>query len=152
MIHQVFMNEALKEAKKAFDLKEVPVGAVLVYEEKIIAKAHNAVEINRSVLYHAEAICLNQLKILQLETFAPKMSLYTTLEPCPMCLGLLLNMNINKIIYGAKEPRMGAIVSFVDHIPLNEIEIIGGILEEECRLLMKNFFKLRREENGIRSR
>lgn len=143
-----WMREALKEAKKGAEQGEVPVGAVLVYQGKIIARAHNLVEHEQSALAHAEIICLQQgAKILNnwrlLDT-----TLYCTLEPCPMCAGAMIHSRVGALVWGAKDLRCGAHGSWVDlfanNHPIHRIEVRSGVLAEECALEIQSFFRKRR--------
>lgn len=146
-----FMQEALLEAKKAFVEGEVPVGAVLVYKEKIIARAHNCVEQRKDASAHAELICLQQAaKNLDnwrlLET-----TLYCTLEPCAMCAGAMILFRIGRLVYGAPDLRHGADGSLFAILsqphPIHSFSITRGVCEEESRELLQSFFQKRRRES-----
>ncbi|MBI2743756.1 MAG: nucleoside deaminase [Chlamydiales bacterium] len=147
-----FMKEALKEAEKAFEKGEVPVGAVLVHDGKIIARAHNEVESQRDASAHAEMLCIKRgahyLKNWRLEGA----TLYSTLEPCAMCAGALLLSRIETLVWGAKDLRHGADGSFIDLLsrkhPTHEIKVHSGVLQEESAALMRSFFQKRRKENS----
>lgn len=117
-----YMDEAIKEAEKAFQMGYIPVGAVLVKEGTIIARAHNIKN------EHAEMICLKEAQ--QKEPYLNGMVLYCTLKPCPMCLYASRLARIGKIIYGAEN----------ENEPLPKIELIGNIKEEKCKILLKEFF------------
>lgn len=142
------MNEALIEAKKAFDLGEIPVGAVIVYNDKIIARAHNKKEINNDFLGHAE---IEAMKIANkvLNTWRlENCSLYVTLEPCSMCAGAMIQSRIKNLYYGAFDNKTGAVSSvlnLLDYSFNHKIEYVGGILENESSRLLKDFFKKIRE-------
>jgi tRNA(adenine34) deaminase len=147
-----FMQEALKEAKKAFLKNEVPIGCVLVREGKILARGHNLVEKKMNACQHAEIVCINKAT-KKIQNFRlNECILYTTLEPCLMCSGAILLSRVKKIIYAAKDLRHGALVSVYQvfssphpiHTPLFE----QGPLEKESSDLLKSFFKKRRAENG----
>lgn len=149
------MREALLEAKKAFSKKEVPVGAILVYENRIIAKAHNQVEEFQQASAHAELLCLKEgAKILGnwrlLET-----TLYSTLEPCIMCAGALILFRVKRIVYGAKDLRHGAAGSVADVLncphPIHRVQVDHSFFQEEISELMRTFFQKKREENGRNS-
>jgi len=144
------MEQALREAEKALEKKEVPVGAVVVYQNKIIGRGHNQVENLQDPTAHAEMLAItaaaNYLSSWRLEGT----SLYVTLEPCPMCAGAIILARIQKLIYGASDPRMGACGSAfnilqnrsLDH----RISIVSGILESRCREILQGFFEnLRRK-------
>lgn len=144
------MKEALKEAKKAFLLDEVPIGAVIVRNDKIVARGHNLRESKQDVLAHAEINAIRKLN-KKLKTWRlPGYKIYITIEPCAMCAGAILWSRLDEIIYGAKDPKGGALgssfnlfnVPNINHHP----QIRGGVLEEECASLLKQFFKTKREK------
>ncbi len=145
------MREAIKEARKAEASSEVPVGALLVYQEKIIARAHNQVELLQDASAHAEMLAItmgsNYLHNFRLS----EMTLYTTLEPCPMCAGAILLARLKRVVFGASDFRMGAAGSLCDLFhqasKIHSLEVRGGVLASECGLLLKQFFQKRREEN-----
>lgn len=147
-----YMNEACKEAAKAFEADEVPIGAVLVFQEKIIARAHNRVEELQDASAHAEMICLrlamkyfNSWRLLDT-------TLYSTLEPCSMCAGTLLLSRVSTLVWGARDIRQGASGSWVDLLnirhPMHKLEVRSGIMEEESGDLLKKFFQKKRESVG----
>ena len=142
------MEQAIIEAKKAFELDEVPVGAVIVYKGDIISRAHNLRENFNNALAHAEILVINdackKLKTWRLDGC----DLYVTLEPCPMCAGAIINARISTVYFGAYDSKGGACGSVVDlfkkgsfnHSPV----LYGGIMEDACEGLLKEFFgKLR---------
>lgn len=144
------MKEALKEAKKAFLLDEVPIGAVIVKDDKIVARGHNLRESKQDVLAHAEINAIRKLN-KKLKTWRlPGYKIYITIEPCAMCAGAILWSRLDEIIYGAKDPKGGALgssfnlfnVPNINHHP----QIRGGVLEDECASLLKRFFKTKREK------
>ena len=144
------MKEALKESKKAFLLDEVPIGAVIVKNDKIVARGHNLRESKQDVLAHAEINAIRKLN-KKLKTWRlPGYKIYITIEPCAMCAGAILWSRLDEIIYGAKDPKGGALgssfnlfnVPNINHHP----QIRGGVLEEECASLLKQFFKTKREK------
>lgn len=139
-----FMKEALKEAKKAYLKGEVPVGAVIVANGKIIARAHNNREEKQQVSGHAEMIVIkkaaNKLKTWRLED----LELYVTLEPCPMCAGAIIQSRIKTVYYGAKDLKSGvasSIMNLFDYPFNHSVNVVGGILEQESSQLLKDFFK-----------
>lgn len=145
----VFMKEALKEAKKAFEADEVPVGAVLVYENRVIARGHNQVEQLQDATAHAEMICLTAGASALSNWRLSGTTLYCTLEPCPMCAGALLAARCNRLVWAAPDVRLGANGSWIDLFaqkhPMHTLEITSGVLEEEAAFLMKNFFQQKRK-------
>lgn len=144
------MKEALKEAKKAFLLDEVPIGAVIVTNDKIVARGHNLRESKQDVLAHAEINAIRKLN-KKLKTWRlPGYKIYITIEPCAMCAGAILWSRLDEIIYGAKDPKGGALGSSFNLFNIPNInhhpQIRGGVLEEECASLLKQFFKTKREK------
>jgi tRNA(adenine34) deaminase len=148
-----FMEEALKEAKKAYTEKEVPVGAVIVYQNKIIASAYNLVETNGDATSHAEMQVIKEAQKKLNNWRLNDCVLYTTLEPCLMCYGAIILSRIKKIVYGANDLRHGACGGCFNLLdkkhPIHQPEIIGGVLVSEAQALLKDFFKEVREgKNG----
>ena len=144
-----FMFEALKEAKKAFDIDEVPVGCVLVHDNRIIARGHNQVEKLTDATAHAEMICLTSGSAHFNDWRLEDTTLYTTLEPCIMCAGAIINARVKRGVYSAKDLRVGANGSFIDVFekkhPIHEVEIISGVLEEISSDLLREFFQKARK-------
>jgi tRNA(adenine34) deaminase len=138
--HEHFMRMALKEAQRAYDDDEVPVGAVIVADGRIIARGYNLTERLNDPTAHAEMQAITAGTEFLGGKYLRDCTLYVTLEPCPMCAGALYWSQITRIVYGAKDDKRGysTISSKLLH---PKTEVIGGILEEECGLLMSNFFK-----------
>ena len=144
-----YMKEALKEAKKAELIDEVPIGCVIVKDDKIIARGHNQRETKQSPIGHAEIIAINKaskkLKSWRLEGC----DIYVTLEPCIMCSGAIIQSRINKVYYGASDPKGGALGSSINVLEANNInhhpEVISGVLKEECSSIITNYFKAKRQ-------
>lgn len=145
---ETFMREALKQAHIASDNDEVPVGAVIVHENKIIARAHNQVETLKDPTAHAEMIAITQASASLESKWLQECTLYVTLEPCSMCAGALVLARIQRICFGATDPKTGACGSALDivgHEPLNHHpEVRGGICEDECGQLVSGFFRKKR--------
>ena len=140
-----YMHQALREAQKAFDAGEVPVGAVIVMNKRIIARAHNQVELLNDSTAHAEILALTTAYNFIGSKYLPDATLYVTLEPCLMCSGALYWGKIGRIVYGASDEKNGYRKSTGTQNPFHPKTILtGGILEEECAALMKAFFKARR--------
>ncbi|WP_339843652.1 tRNA adenosine(34) deaminase TadA [uncultured Halopseudomonas sp.] len=143
-----FMRLALAEAQLAADLGEVPVGAVLVYQGQVIGKGFNQPISSKDPSAHAEMVALRQAALAQSNYRLPDTTLYVTLEPCTMCAGLLIHSRVSRLVFGASEPRAGAVISraqVLDQAWMNHrIEVEGGILSEECGAILKAFFKGRR--------
>lgn len=152
-----FMLEALKEAWKAYQANEVPVGAVLVHHGKIIARGHNQVEILKDATAHAEMLCITVGEAALENWRLAETTLYCTMEPCSMCAGAMLLSRVPTLVWGAPDIRHGANGSWIDLFanphPTHTITIRNGVLGEECAGLMRAFFQQRRlekenKENG----
>ena len=144
-----FMKEALKEAKKAYDKLEVPVGAVIVKDGKVIARAHNIKEQKNDTTKHAEILAISKAS-KKLESWRLiDCEMYVTLEPCSMCAGALINSRIKKVYIGAMDAKTGACGSVFnlleDYTFNHKVEIETGILADDCEELLKKFFKELRE-------
>ena len=139
------MKEALKEAKKAYTKKEIPVGAVIVYQDKIIARAHNTRVSEKQVFTHAEVKAINKACKKMGSWILEDCTIYVTLEPCLMCTGALLQSRIKRLVYATCEPKHGVIESIdkvLDNPKFNhQISITSGVLQEESSTLLKNFFR-----------
>ncbi len=140
-----YMLEAYLEAKKAYNKNEVPVGAVLVVNDKIIAKSHNLRNSKKNVLYHAEILAISKA-CKKLRTWVlDEATLYVTIEPCIMCAGTILQARIKRLVYGANQPRYGCIESlmhlYTDYKFNNTPEVSKGIMEKEIKDLMQSFFQ-----------
>ena len=141
--NESFMREALKEAQKAFDADEVPVGAIVVCNNKIIARAHNLTERLNDVTAHAEMQAITAAANFLNGKYLNECSLYITLEPCVMCAGALAWAQIGEIIYGASDNKKG--FHLISNTVLHpKTKITKGVLEEECSLLLKTFFQKKR--------
>ncbi len=151
-MEEKFMKEALKEAKKAYDKLEVPVGAVIVKDGKVIARAHNQKETKHDTTQHAEILAIQKAS-KKLESWRLlDCEMYITLEPCTMCMGAIINSRIKKIYIGATDEKTGACGSFInlndDYTYNHKVEIQKGIMQEECEDILKSFFKeLRKLKN-----
>lgn len=145
MTDEFYMSQALKEAQKAFDTGEVPVGAIVVLDNTIIARAHNQVELLNDSTAHAEILALTTAFNFLGSKYLPEATLYVTLEPCLMCSGALYWSKIGKIVYGAEDEKNSYRRSTGNNNPFHpKTELTGGILKEACAGLMKDFFKARR--------
>ncbi|MDO6674324.1 nucleoside deaminase [Tenacibaculum sp. 1_MG-2023] len=140
-----FMKKALQEAELAFDKGEVPVGAVIVFNNQIIARAHNLTELLNDVTAHAEMQAFTAAADFLGGKYLKGCTLYVTLEPCQMCAGASYWTQIGKIVYGASEPKLGFSVLETKLHP--KTKVISGVLEEECGFLLKKFFSEKRNLN-----
>lgn len=145
MTNEYFMREALKEAYKALDKEEVPIGAVLVYGERIVARGHNQVELLNDVTAHAEMLCVTSASAAFQSKYLDDYTLYVTLEPCMMCAAAIGWAQISRLVFGAYDSKKG--FSLYDKSPLHPKCIVeGGILQAECSELLTDFFKKRRKK------
>lgn len=150
-MHKKFMREALKEAKKAAAKDETPIGAVIIREGRIIARGHNEKERKGDATLHAEMTAIKKASRKLGDWRLNECDMYVTLEPCAMCAGALIQSRVRKLYIGAMDPKAGAVGS-VMNIPGEErfnhrVEVVEGILEEECSELLKDFFaELRRRK------
>ncbi|MFA5146454.1 MAG: tRNA adenosine(34) deaminase TadA [Candidatus Omnitrophota bacterium] len=147
-LDDIYMAEALKEARRAFEEDEVPVGAVIVHRGRVIAKAHNQIMLLRDPTAHAEMIAITQAASFLGNERLLDTAIYVTIEPCPMCAGALVLARVKRLIYGADDPKAGAAGSVVDitrNRKLNHrLDVKSGILREECAGLLREFFGSRR--------
>ena len=144
-----YMKEALTEARRAAEWGEVPVGAVIVRNGEILARACNTREKEQNALHHAEILVINRACEKLGSWRLSDCTLYVTLEPCPMCGGAILNARIGRVVYGAKDASMGVFGSVLNYnaYPLGyKPEVLSGVCEEESRILMQEFFRLCREK------
>ncbi len=148
-IHEFFMREAMREAFEAQREDEVPIGAVIVCRGEIIARAHNQREQLRDPTAHAEMIAITQAAASMVSWRLKECTLYVTLEPCPMCAGALMQARISRVVYGAPDPKAGAIDTLyhlLNDPRLNHsCETIGGVLQKECAELLSRFFQQKRQ-------
>ncbi len=145
MTDEQYMLQALKEAQLAFDAGEVPVGAIVVMNGQVIARAHNQTELLNDSTAHAEILSLTTAFNFLGSKYLPDATLYVTLEPCLMCSGALYWSKIGKIVYGADDEKNGYKKCCGNNSPFHpKTELSGGILQKECAGLMKDFFKARR--------
>ena len=141
-----YMNEALKEARIAAENDEVPVGAVMVRDGEIVARAGNSREGDKNPLSHAEIKVINDTCRALGGWRLTRCTLYVTLEPCPMCAGAIVNSRIERVVYGASDEKAGAFGTMIDltEYPLFKPTVEGGVLKEECSSILSEFFKKKR--------
>jgi tRNA(adenine34) deaminase len=148
-----YMREALKQAKKAFDADEVPIGAVLVHQDKIISRGHNQVELLQDATAHAEMLCLTSGAGVLSNWRLADTTLYCTIEPCCMCAGAMISSRISRLVYGAPDIRVGACGSWINLFekqhPIHTIEIVPGVLQAEAADLMRAFFQATRKKKDV---
>jgi tRNA(adenine34) deaminase len=145
MTDEYFMMQALKEAKKSYEDDEIPIGALVVVNEKIIARGHNMTERLNDPTAHAEMIALTSAFNLLGSKYLPGATLYVTVEPCLMCAGAIYWSKIGKIVYGADDEKNGYKKMVATEWPFHpKTELIRGVMKEDCARLMKDFFKSKR--------
>jgi tRNA(adenine34) deaminase len=147
-MHERFMQQALREAEQALAEDEVPIGAVIVRDERVIAAAHNQREQLHDPTAHAEMIAITQAAAAIGDWRLEQCALYVTLEPCPMCAGAVLQARIPLVVYGATDPKAGAVTSLyrlLDDQRLNHCcEVIAGVLADQCGEMLTAFFQAQR--------
>ena len=147
---EAYMAKALQQAEIAYGKDEVPVGAIIVYKDKIIAKAHNQIECLSDPTAHAEMIAITQAASYLKSKWLKGCKLYVTIEPCSMCAGALVLGRIDKLIFGAADPKTGAFGSKVDinTLKLNhKIKVKRKVLEKDCAKILQAFFKEKRKKS-----
>jgi tRNA(adenine34) deaminase len=145
---EYFMRDALRQARKAFAKDEVPVGAVIVREGKIIARAHNQVELLKDATAHAEMLALTEAEAAVGDWRLTDCDLFVTKEPCPMCAGALVHTRIRRVIFGCADLTAGATGSVMNLLQMptlnHRCEITSGVLQKECAAILQEFFRKRR--------
>ncbi|MDZ7294583.1 MAG: tRNA adenosine(34) deaminase TadA [candidate division KSB1 bacterium] len=154
--HENWMEQAFREAEKALAKGEVPVGAVVVYEGRVIGRGHNLVETLQDPTAHAEMLALTAAANALASWRLNDAVLYVTLEPCPMCMGALLLARISSLVYGATDPRYGACGSVLDLAACKELNtglnVVGGVLAERSSALLRDFFASMRKRAPAESK
>lgn len=144
-----FMREAIRQAKKAYAIGEVPIGCVIVYDGKIISRGYNRRTIDKNTLAHAELAAIKKASKKMDDWRLEGCTMYVTLEPCQMCAGALVQSRIDRVVVGCMNPKAGCAGSVLNILQMPEfnhqVELKTGVLEEECSQMMKNFFKELRE-------
>ena len=144
---ETYMKLALEQAKQAAQLGEVPVGAVIVRQGEVISVAHNLREQNHMATAHAELLAIEEACRVLGDWRLEDCTLYVTLEPCPMCAGTIINSRLQRVVYGAPDPRAGCCGSVANffHMPFNHAPVLtAGVLEQECAELLRAFFEQKR--------
>lgn len=139
-----FMGEALRQAARAYEAEEVPVGAVIVREGRIIARAFNQVELLKDATAHAEMLAITQAEELVGDWRLNDCTIYITKEPCPMCAGALVHARLARVVFGLRDPKAGAAGSALNLLQFptlnHKCDITAGVREAECRTMIQNFF------------
>ncbi|RDW15274.1 tRNA-specific adenosine deaminase [Oceanobacillus arenosus] len=145
MNDEKFMRAAIEEAMKAEKIDEVPIGAVIVYQDEIVASGYNIRETSQTTLSHAELIAIQEANQKMGSWRLEDCTLYVTLEPCPMCAGAIVQSRIKRVVFGAPDPKAGCagtLMNLLDESRFNhQVELTSGILTEECAMLLTNFFR-----------
>jgi tRNA(adenine34) deaminase len=145
MNDEYFMGQALRQAQLAFEADEVPVGAIVVIDKKIISRGYNQVETLADPTAHAEIIALTSAFNYLGSKYLPDATIYVTVEPCLMCAGALYWSKIGRVVYGASDPKNGYLHITKDNSPFHpKTELLSGVLQDECASLMKSFFQQKR--------
>ncbi len=144
------MKEAMKQAKKADKINEVPIGCVIVYEDRIIARAYNRRNTDKNTLAHAELLAIKKASKVLGDWRLEDCTMYITLEPCQMCAGAIVQARIKRVVVGSMNPKAGCAGSVLNLLQMNQfnhqVELETGVMEEECSRMLKEFFKRLREE------
>lgn len=148
--HEKYMKDALKQAKKAYALGEVPIGCVIVYQDKIIGRGYNRRNTDKNTLSHAEITAINKASKYIGDWRLEECTLYVTLEPCQMCAGAIVQARMDKVIIGSMNPKAGCAGSVLNLLQIpafnHQVELETGVLEEECSSMLSSFFKNLREQ------
>ncbi|MDD5969683.1 MAG: tRNA adenosine(34) deaminase TadA [Anaerostipes sp.] len=145
-----YMKEAMKQAKRAYAIGDVPIGCVIVYEDKIIARGYNKRNKNKTTLAHAELLAMAKASKKLGDWRLEGCTMYVTLEPCPMCAGAIVQARISKVVIGSMNPKAGCAGSIINLLQMkqfnHQVEMETGILEEECSEMLSQFFKELRQK------
>ena len=146
-----YMREAIKQARKAAKIDEVPIGCVIVYDDKIIARGYNKRNIDKSTRAHAEIIAIRKAAKVIGDWRLEDCTMYITLEPCPMCAGAIVQARIPRVVVGAMNPKAGCAGSVINLLQMDgfnhKAELTSGVLVDECRTMLQDFFKEMRKRH-----
>lgn len=149
-IDERYMKEAIRQAKKAYALEEVPIGCVITYQDKIIGRGYNRRTTDKNPLAHAELLAIKKASRKLNDWRLEECTMYITLEPCQMCAGAIVQSRIKRVVVGCMNPKAGCAGSVLNILDMKEfnhrVELTTGVLEEECSLMMKQFFRELREK------
>ncbi|MCD8239289.1 MAG: tRNA adenosine(34) deaminase TadA [Clostridiales bacterium] len=147
--YDYYMGLAIEEAKKAYEINEVPIGCVIVYNGEVIGKGYNSRISGKNPLLHAEIKAINEASAAVGDWRLEGCTLFVTIEPCPMCAGAILQGRMERVVFGAENPKAGccgSILNLMDDDRFNhKVDVVKGVRKDECAGLMKDFFKHRRE-------
>lgn len=146
-----YMREAIKQARKAAKIDEIPIGCVIVYDDKIIARGYNRRNTDKSTLAHAEIIAIRKAAKVIGDWRLEDCTMYITLEPCPMCAGAIVQARIPRVVVGAMNPKAGCAGSVINLLQMDgfnhKAELTSGVLVDECRTMLQDFFKEMRKRH-----
>ena len=149
-IDEKYMKEAVRQAKKAYAIGEVPIGCVIVYKDKIIGRGYNRRTIDKNVLAHAELIAIRKACKKMNDWRLEECTMYVTLEPCQMCSGAIVQSRMTRVVVGCMNPKAGCAGSILNLLKMeqfnHQVELTTGVLEKECSRMMKDFFKELRQK------
>ena len=149
-----YMREAVKQARKAYNIGEVPIGCVIVHQDKIIGRGYNRRTIDKNTLAHAELIAIKKASRKMDDWRLEDCTMYVTLEPCQMCSGAIVQARITRVVVGCMNPKAGCAGSILNLLQMEEFnhqtELTTGVLEEECSRMMKEFFRELRERKKVK--
>lgn len=152
---ETYMREAIRQAKKAWKLQEVPIGCVIVKDGKILARGYNRRNTDKNTLAHAELLAIRRASRAVGDWRLEECTMYITLEPCQMCAGAIVQARIPRVVIGSRNPKAGCAGSILNLLQVpafnHQVELTERILEEECSALLKNFFKELRERRKMES-
>lgn len=153
MTDEKYMKEAIKQAKKAYQLGEVPIGCVIVYQDKIIGRGYNKRNNNKTTLAHAELIAIKKASKVMGDWRLEDCTIYITLEPCQMCSGAIVQARIKRAVIGTMNPKAGCAGSILNLLQMDEfnhrVDITTGVLKDECTHILQTFFKELRIRNKM---
>ncbi|MFA9463489.1 MAG: tRNA adenosine(34) deaminase TadA [Velocimicrobium sp.] len=145
-----YMKEAIKQAKKAYQIREVPIGCVIVYEGKIIARGYNKRNTSKDPLAHAELLAIKKASRVIGDWRLEECTMYITLEPCQMCAGALVQSRVKRVVIGSMNAKAGCAGSIINLLEMpqfnHQVEVTRGVLEEECSFLLSSFFRELRQQ------
>ena len=147
-----YMKEAIKQAKKALKLKEVPIGCVIVYQDKIIARGYNRRNTDKTTLGHAEITAIKKASRVIGDWRLEDCTIYITLEPCQMCAGAIVQARVSRVVVGSMNPKAGCAGSVLNLLQMaqfnHQVELTTGVLEEECSKMLSGFFRELRQKKA----
>lgn len=148
-----YMREAIKQAKKAWKIEEVPIGCIIVYEDKIIARAYNKRNTKKSTLAHAELLAIGKAAKVIGDWRLEGCTMYVTLEPCQMCAGAIVQSRMSRVVIGSMNAKAGCAGSVLNLLEMKEfnhqVEVVRGVLEQECSSMLSGFFRELREKKRV---